>query len=227
MSVPRRQIGWSQKANLYYQISLQLDRLIKLKTGIVPTTTSTTTAPIPPPPSPGTLRFYVDYTPLLQGLNCFISGSSNFNLTCSAYSINDFVNPIYTLIQTGAAGYILDLNTPGYVPFTTPGIYYYDMTISNLANIDSITWGSVQNMFDVDFSQLTSATNFMSFPGLALQAQVLNENTVNELLSLFVSFGNLNNYLLIYSQTPPAPPTGQGILDKAILISRGWTVQTD
>ena len=46
MSVPRRQIGWSQKANLYYQISLQLDRLIKLKTGIAPTTTSTTTAPL-------------------------------------------------------------------------------------------------------------------------------------------------------------------------------------
>lgn len=46
MSVPRRQIGWSQKANLYHQISLQLDRLIKLKTGIAPTTTSTTTAPI-------------------------------------------------------------------------------------------------------------------------------------------------------------------------------------
>jgi len=46
MSVPRRQIGWSQKANLYHQISLQLDRLIKLRTGIAPTTTSTTTAPL-------------------------------------------------------------------------------------------------------------------------------------------------------------------------------------
>jgi hypothetical protein len=29
------------------------------------------------------------------------------------------------------------------------------------------------------------------------------------------------------NQTPPAPPTGQGITDKATLISRGWSVSTD
>jgi hypothetical protein len=29
------------------------------------------------------------------------------------------------------------------------------------------------------------------------------------------------------SQTPPAPPTGQGINDKATLISRGWGISTD
>jgi hypothetical protein len=29
------------------------------------------------------------------------------------------------------------------------------------------------------------------------------------------------------SQTPPAPPTGQGVTDKATLISRGWGVSTD
>ena len=47
MSVPNRQIGWSVEANLMNQISLQLDRLLKLRTGVVPTTTTTsTTLPI-------------------------------------------------------------------------------------------------------------------------------------------------------------------------------------
>jgi hypothetical protein len=41
----RKQIGWSAEANLMYNISLQLDRLIRLRTGIVPTTTTTTSAP--------------------------------------------------------------------------------------------------------------------------------------------------------------------------------------
>jgi hypothetical protein len=193
----------------------------------VPTINVINPTPVPPPPSPGTLRFYIDYTPGISDLSCSIFGASNFDLTFSAYSMNDFVNPIYTLIQTGAAGYSLNISTPGYVPFNTVGIYYYDMTISNLATIEIITWGTLQNIFDFDFSQLTSATNFISFPGLSLYDQLLNENTVNELLALFVSLGNLNNYLLINGQIPPAPPTGQGIIDKAELISRGWTVNTD
>jgi hypothetical protein len=29
------------------------------------------------------------------------------------------------------------------------------------------------------------------------------------------------------SQTPPAPPTGQGITDKATLTGMGWSISTD
>lgn len=43
MSIPNRQIGWSVEANLMNQISLQLDRLTKLRTGVIPTTTTTST----------------------------------------------------------------------------------------------------------------------------------------------------------------------------------------
>jgi hypothetical protein len=44
MSIPSKQIGWSQEANLLYQISKQLDQLIKI-TSKLSTTTTTTTAP--------------------------------------------------------------------------------------------------------------------------------------------------------------------------------------
>ena len=49
MSIPSRQIGWSEKSNLLWRISKQLERL----TGVVgrnipsPTTTTTTTTTAP------------------------------------------------------------------------------------------------------------------------------------------------------------------------------------
>jgi hypothetical protein len=43
MGTPRKQIGWSTTDNLLWQISKQLDRLIKV-TGSQNTTTTTTTA---------------------------------------------------------------------------------------------------------------------------------------------------------------------------------------
>ena len=44
MSIPSKQIGWSQKANLLWDISKQLDKTLSLMyTGVCPTTTTTTT----------------------------------------------------------------------------------------------------------------------------------------------------------------------------------------
>jgi len=45
MGIPNRQIGWSNEANLLYQISKQLDQLIKVTAALSTTTTTTTAAP--------------------------------------------------------------------------------------------------------------------------------------------------------------------------------------
>ena len=48
MAIPSRQIGWSTKANLLWQISKQLERLTCVTAGgCGTTTTTTTTAPGP------------------------------------------------------------------------------------------------------------------------------------------------------------------------------------
>jgi hypothetical protein len=47
MAIPSRQIGWSTKANLLWQISKQLERLICVAACECPTTTTTTTTAIP------------------------------------------------------------------------------------------------------------------------------------------------------------------------------------
>ncbi len=43
MAIPSRQIGWSNKANLLWQISKQLERLTCVAACECPTTTTTTT----------------------------------------------------------------------------------------------------------------------------------------------------------------------------------------
>lgn len=44
MGVPNKQIGWSQESNLLWQISKQLDELIKVTSKLTTTTTTSTTA---------------------------------------------------------------------------------------------------------------------------------------------------------------------------------------
>jgi hypothetical protein len=49
MAIPNRQIGWSQKANLLWEISKQLERLTQVAGSVVinPITTTTTTTNLP------------------------------------------------------------------------------------------------------------------------------------------------------------------------------------
>jgi hypothetical protein len=57
--------------------------------------------------------------------------------------------------------------------------------------------------------------------------QYLTSSSVNYILDNILNYGNGPDTILLYGQTPPAPPTGQGIIDKAALIAMGWTVNTD
>jgi hypothetical protein len=45
MGIPNKQIGWSQESNLLWQISNQLDQLIKVTASLTTTTTTTTASP--------------------------------------------------------------------------------------------------------------------------------------------------------------------------------------
>jgi hypothetical protein len=45
MAIPSRQIGWSTKSNLLWQISKQLEQLIKVTASLTTTTSTTTVAP--------------------------------------------------------------------------------------------------------------------------------------------------------------------------------------
>jgi hypothetical protein len=68
------------------------------------------------------------------------------------------------------------------------------------------------------------------FNGISFSAiyDALSSSQINALLAKFVSLGNTPLfYISLNGQTPPAPPTGQGIIDKATLIAAGKYVSTD
>ena len=60
-----------------------------------------------------------------------------------------------------------------------------------------------------------------------LRANALPSSQVNLILSRLLNLTSEKNYIDLSGQKPAAPPTGQGIIDKAALISRNYSVNTD
>jgi hypothetical protein len=82
--------------------------------------------------------------------------------------------------------------------------------------------GSNKSLTSVGILSLATAKN-ISFGLNALLSSQVN-SILNKMLSVNPSTGK---DIYLSGQVPPAPPTGQGILDKATLINAGNTVTTD
>lgn len=86
--------------------------------------------------------------------------------------------------------------------------YYFDVSNNSLTSIN--------------ISSLSNNNDFF------IGGNRLSSSTVNALLNKFLTISPLSGKnLLLDGQNPPAPPTGQGIIDKATLINLGNTVITD
>lgn len=60
-----------------------------------------------------------------------------------------------------------------------------------------------------------------------MSGNMLSSDTVNYILAYLLSIPCMTTIIDLRNQVPVAPPTGQGIIDKATLISNGCTVITD
>lgn len=98
-------------------------------------------------------------------------------------------------------------------------VYLNDPT--NIFYIDCTANKGNFHMLEVDCSKLVNLTN------IYIDENKLPSTQINKLLSELVNNGLFGGVLQTFSQTPLAPPTGQGLIDKATLISRSWTVSTD
>ncbi|TDW51956.1 hypothetical protein EV144_101634 [Flavobacterium sp. 270] len=76
----------------------------------------------------------------------------------------------------------------------------------------------------IDIPLLTSVDNNQGFN---FRYNALPSSQINLILSRLKNLTSKGNYIDIDKQTPPAPPTGQGITDKAFLVNRGDIVTTD
>lgn len=85
--------------------------------------------------------------------------------------------------------------------------------VSNCSNISSVTLGNLISFNNYEFSILGGR---------------LSSAVINGLLHSFVTVPGLTNKRInLGGQTPPAPPTGQGITDKATLTAQNNYMYTD
>ncbi len=135
-------------------------------------------------------------------------------------------------------------------------ISFYDVgltsfSFANLTSCNNLQFTSNLQLTAVDFSSLQTISGYIiiinnptmhsiQFPqniGIAegynhldfqCQNNALTVANVNEILHKLLSLTTVTgNYYQLQNQNPPAPPTGQGLVDKQSLISMNNTVTTD
>lgn len=116
-------------------------------------------------------------------------------------------------------------------------LHGYDTGILNNPSLTSISFPVLtsskglyfQNnsiLTSIDLPLLTKVTD--ENLSLNFNKNALSSSQVNLILHRLLNLpANVGSYVQLQDQNPPAPPTGQGILDKATLISRGMNVSTD
>jgi hypothetical protein len=103
-----------------------------------------------------------------------------------------------------------------------------NLTTINLSNLAIIYGGEpyIGNnpvLSSIAFPSLTSIDDAFNLANNALTSTVINA-LLNKFLTVTPMSGK---YIILYGQTPPAPPTGQGIIDLTTLTNTGNSVYTD
>lgn len=95
-----------------------------------------------------------------------------------------------------------------------------------LTKIQGIFCSNNPLLTSIDMPSLTSVSK--SQASLSFGNNALPSSQINLILSRLINITPKSNvYIELAKQTPPAPPTGQGIIDKTTLINRGSSVYTD
>jgi hypothetical protein len=107
--------------------------------------------------------------------------------------------------------------------------------ISNNASLASISLPLLIKSKELSFRlnpvlksiDLPSLSFVRNAEGISFRNNALPSSEVNLILNRLLNLTSKQNYIELQNQNPKAPPTGQGILDKATLINNGNNVATD
>lgn len=112
-----------------------------------------------------------------------------------------------------------------------------DLNISNNANLISVNISNlivIYNNFTIQTNpvltslQLSSLNSVPAYLGINLRYNAFPSTVVNSIINKMLTVNPISGKSIeLYGQTPPAPPTGQGIIDKTILENTGNGVNTD
>jgi hypothetical protein len=115
------------------------------------------------------------------------------------------------------------------------GPYTENIYVENTTALTTVDLSAVTNLLEiyVNNNPALSSINLASlnfvYWDIHLEGNAFPSSQINALLHKFLTLSTAGKikYIVLNGQTPPAPPTGQGIIDKAALISAGWSVTTD
>ena len=197
----------------------------------------------------------VDLSSITFGVDIYIENNetlTNINLSGLTQVANNFIiynNPslasiiVSNLSQCGltSISYNISLSSLTFDSLQRASIYgnfgmVSGLTINNNNNLQSISFPVLSTASSLTFSD--NSLSSLSLPALTkIESGYLNASTnslpssaVNSLLNKFLTVQTTNTAqlsLILSGQTPPAPPTGQGIIDKQTLINAGNYVVTD
>ena len=121
--------------------------------------------------------------------------------------------------------------------FSIPTIdFFRELLVLNNISLTTIALPQLDSCYSIrveNFSPATALTSF-SFPNVSVFHNdlmikgALPSSEVNSILNkLITALHPSSGHTITLTQTPLAPPTGQGLIDKATLISMGNTVVTN
>lgn len=109
-----------------------------------------------------------------------------------------------------------------FIIFSNPVLSNVSVPVLRVLNFLSIIENPTLQNFILPNLETVLANTFYA------RSNALTSSSVNALLAKFVALGTTPlQSINLEDQNPPAPPTGQGIIDKNTLIAAGKTVNTD
>jgi hypothetical protein len=167
------------------------------------------------------------------------SGQHNFS-TNNALTTVSFPN-LTSLGSSGGINFsnhavLTNVNFPvltalsGFQTFSSPVLTTINLPLlssignSNTTNSSTSFYVSGCQLTNFNLPALTSLKG-----GISLSSNKLTSSNVNGILAKLIAISPIvtTRFFDLVGQTPPAPPTGQGLIDKAALITNGNTVSTD
>jgi hypothetical protein len=121
-----------------------------------------------------------------------------------------------TSLNLSSLNYARQVQIGGESSLTT--IDLTSLTECLILNISYNPYLSILNLPSLDFTELGA---------FYLNRNGFNSSAINGFLSELVAANVTDINIQLQDQNPPAPPTGQGLIDKQTLIDNGNTVLTD
>lgn len=181
-------------------------------------------------------ELYMDNTPAAS--NLVLTNLTSLEYVAAESFGYSFGTPGRMLVANNPKLTYLDLNWPGLatnvVITNCPLVDFVDVSYTGyngeigasieIRDIPSCTvlWAGGGLVTNVILSGISHRLTDVFFAN-----QYLSTSNVNDILQIVDGAGGYYGTLDVNNQTPPAPPTGAGLISLTNLINRGWTVLTD